>query len=380
MPAPASFSPPSLQIGIVGGGAAGFFAAIACAEAHPHSRVTILERGKAVLEKVRISGGGRCNVTHACYEPRELLKHYPRGHRELLGPFMQFGPADTLEWFERRGVRLKTEADGRMFPQSDDSASIVDCLTRAARQAGVTVRTGARMESLQPAEAGWSLRLGGSPEPLLFDRVLVATGSNPAVWAALRALGHSIVEPVPSLFTFNTKDTRLRDLSGLSVPSAQVSVPGTALSAVGPLLVTHWGLSGPAILRLSAWGARHLHEANYHFPLKINFLGETAAADIARQLAALKATSGKKTVAAHTQFGLPLRLWQHLAAAAGLPESLRWAEADKRSLTALSEQLGAAQFAIAGKSTFKEEFVTAGGVLLKEVNFKTFESRLHPGL
>lgn len=381
---PTSVSPflPPLQIGIVGGGAAGFFAAIACAEAHPQSRVTILERGKAVLEKVRISGGGRCNMTHACYEPRELVKHYPRGHRELLGPFMHFGPADTVEWFERRGVRLKTEADGRIFPQSDDSSSIVYCLMQAARQAGVSVHTGARVESLEPSEGGWRLRLSGSSnqEFLRFDRILVATGSNPAIWASLRALGHSIVEPVPSLFTFNTKDTRLRDLSGLSVPAVQVSVPGTALSAIGPLLVTHWGLSGPAILRLSAWGARDLHSMHYHFPLKINFLETMSLADISQQLSDMKAALGKKTVAAHAQFGLPLRLWQHLTEAIGLSESLRWADVDKRMLLALSAQLGAATFAISGKSTFKEEFVTAGGVLLKEVNFKTFESRLHPGL
>lgn len=370
----------SLHIAVIGGGAAGFFAAISCAEANPACRVTIFERGKSVLEKVRVSGGGRCNVTHDCFEPRELIKNYPRGSRELLGPFTQFGPADTVEWFEQRGVRLKTEADGRMFPITDDSGTIVDCLTRAAREAGVEVRTSTRVEALKPSPQGWLLSLSHISDPLRFDRVLVATGSNAAIWESLRALGHSIVEPVPSLFTFNTKDTRLRDLSGLSVPNATLRIPGTSLAAAGPLLVTHWGLSGPAILRLSAWGARDLHDVAYRFPLEINFLGKIQPSDLAGHLTEIKAQQRKKTVAAHTQFGLPLRLWQHLVEASGIPESLRWADLDKKALLSLATQLSAATFQIAGKSTFKEEFVTAGGVSLKELNFKTFESRLHPGL
>lgn len=370
----------SLHIAVIGGGAAGFFAAISCAEANPACRVTIFERGKSVLEKVRVSGGGRCNVTHDCFEPRELIKNYPRGSRELLGPFTQFGPADTVEWFEQRGVRLKTEADGRMFPITDDSGTIVDCLTRAAREARVEVRTSTRAEALKPSPHGWLLSLSHISDPLRFDRVLVATGSNAAIWESLRALGHSIVEPVPSLFTFNTKDTRLRDLSGLSVPNATLRIPGTSLAASGPLLVTHWGLSGPAVLRLSAWGARDLHDVAYRFPLEINFLGKTQPSDLAGHLTEIKAQQGKKTVAAHAQFGLPLRLWQHLVEAADIPEPLRWADLDKKALLSLATQLSAATFQIAGKSTFKEEFVTAGGVSLRELNFKTFESRLHPDL
>lgn len=369
-----------VHIAVVGGGAAGFFAAIACAEANPQCRVVIFERGKSVLEKVRVSGGGRCNVTHACFEARELVKNYPRGSRELLGPFVQFGPTDTVEWFEQRGVHLKTESDGRMFPTTDDSGTIVDCLTHSARLAGVEVRTSTRVERIEPVSEGWQIRLGHDPAPLRFHRVLVATGSNPAIWESLRALGHSIVEPVPSLFTFNTKDTRLRELSGLSVPEATLRIPGTSLAASGPLLVTHWGLSGPAILRLSAWGARDLHHMAYRFPLEINFLGKEKPDDIAASLAAFKTAQGKKTVAAHPQFGLPLRLWQRLVEAAAIPDAMRWADLDKKTLLSLAAQLGAATFQIAGKSTFKEEFVTAGGVSLKELNFKTFESRLHPGL
>ena len=331
-----------MDIAIIGGGAAGFFAAITCAEANPDCRVTIFERGKSVLEKVRVSGGGRCNVTHHCFDARTLVQHYPRGSRELLAPFLRFGPEQTVDWFERRGVRLKAEADGRMFPVTDDSQTIMDCLQRAARRAGVQVRLGARVAQITPDAAGWQLQVPGEP-PESFAKLLVATGSSTAVWDRLRELGHHIVAPVPSLFTFNTKDTRLRDLSGLSVPQAQLRLPGARLQAQGPLLVTHWGLSGPAVLRLSAWGAREL--------------------------------------LAHAPFMLPLRLWQRLCAAAGLvEEGLRWADLDKARLQQLAQQLTAATFQIAGKSTFKEEFVTAGGVQLKELNFKTFESRLHPGL
>ena len=245
------------KIAIIGGGAAGFFAAITCAEANPAAQVSIFERGKNVLEKVRISGGGRCNTTHACFDARELVKHYPRGSRELLGPFMQFGPEQTIAWFEQRGVRLKAEADGRMFPITDDSQTIVDCLLRAANEAGVRVLTSTRVENIQRKGAGWQIGTD------TFDKIMLATGSSSTAWQWLTELGHTIVPPVPSLFTFNTKDTRLRDLSGVSVPMAALRIPGSKLAAEGPLLVTHWGLSGPAILRISAWGARELHEKGY---------------------------------------------------------------------------------------------------------------------
>jgi len=370
----------NMQIAIVGGGASGFFAAIACAEANPDCRVTIFERGKAVLEKVRVSGGGRCNVTHSCFDTRTLVQNYPRGSRELLGPFMQFGPEQTVDWFAQRGVVLKTEADGRMFPVTDDSQTIVDCLRRAAQQAKVEVRTGARVERMvSDPQGGWQLQIPGEPVAI-FDKLMVASGSNPAIWAMLRGLGHQIVEPVPSLFTFNTKDTRLRELSGVSVPVARLGIPGSKLTAQGPLLVTHWGLSGPAILRLSAWGAHYLHELDYRFALEINWLGNITAPEASTQLQTLRISQGKKTVAAHPPFELPLRLWQRLIAAADLPEALRWADLDKLRLQNLVQQLTAATFQIAGKSPFKEEFVTAGGVQLKEVNFKTFGSRLYPDL
>ncbi len=369
-----------MNIAIIGGGAAGFFAAITCAEANPDCRVTIFERGGSVLEKVRVSGGGRCNVTHHCFDARTLVQHYPRGSRELLAPFLRFGPEQTVAWFERRGVRLKTEADGRMFPVTDDSQTIMDCLQRAAQQAGVQLRMGARVTGIRPdAAGGWQLQVPGAP-PESFAKLLVATGSSTAVWDLLRDLGHHIVAPVPSLFTFNTKDTRLRELSGLSVPQARLRLPGTPLQTSGPLLVTHWGLSGPAVLRLSAWGARALQALDYRFALEVNWLGTVSTPEAGAQLQTLKIEQAKKTVLAHAPFGLPLRLWQRLCAAADLPEALRWADLDKARLQQLARQLTAATFQIAGKSTFKEEFVTAGGVQLKEVNFKTFESRLHPRL
>jgi predicted Rossmann fold flavoprotein len=364
-----------MEIAVVGGGAAGFFAAITCAESNPNCRITIFERGKSVLEKVRISGGGRCNVTHACFDAKELIKFYPRGSRELLGPFTQFGPSSTIEWFERHGVRLKTEADGRMFPVSNSSQTIVDCLTHSAHQLGIKVLSSTRVEKIEALEKGkW--RIGSN----VFDKLMIASGSSPAIWDWLKTLGHEIVPPVPSLFTFNTKDPRLRELAGVSAPFAALSIPGTKLAAEGPLLITHWGLSGPAVLRISAWGARRLHELDYKFKLQINFAGTSSEQDIQSDFLQLKQTQGKRQVMAHAGAELPLRLWQRLCEAAGIPPERRWADLSKQEITALQQQICAATFQITGKSTFKEEFVTAGGISLKEVNFKSFSSRLHPNL
>jgi predicted Rossmann fold flavoprotein len=371
-----------MQIAIIGGGAAGFFAAITCAEANRDSTVIIFERGKSVLEKVKISGGGRCNVMHACYDPKALVQYYPRGSKELLGAFMQFGPQQTVEWFEKRGVKLKTEADGRMFPVTDDAQTISDCLQRAAHQARVQVRTSTRVEKItrNADSKKWQLWLQGESKPLEFHKVMIAAGSSTAVWEQLGGLGHTIVEPVPSLFTFNIKDSRIKDLLGISVPEARLRIPGTKLEASGPLLITHWGMSGPAILRLSAWGARELSRMQYQFTLEVNWTGKFNLVEITTQLQEQKTGNPKKSIAANTQFGLPIRLWQRLTAAAGIDETLRWADIDKKRLQQLAAEIGAGAFKVTGKSTFKEEFVTAGGVLLKEVNFKTFESRVLPGL
>ncbi len=378
--------PPDFQIVIIGGGAAGFFAAITAAENFPAAKIIILERGADVLQKVRVSGGGRCNVTHHCLDARELVKNYPRGSREMLSPFLKFGAQQTIEWFASRGVLLKTEADGRMFPTTDDSATIVNCLVSNVLKNKIEIRTGARVEKLEKNKAGkWANFLTKNPAPLLADRVLVASGSNPAMWEILKNLGHRIVEPVPSLFTFNTKDVRLRDLAGVSVPKVSVKILGEKLVSEGPILVTHWGLSGPAILKLSAWGARDFHRLDYRFSLIVNWLDKISSDEVLEIFLEIKNLNGKKQVSTgtprHDIFkNIPNRLWQNLVAAASISETQRWADLDKNGLRKLAEQLTQSNFQITGKSTFKEEFVTAGGVDLRDVNFKTFESKICPGL
>ena len=258
-----------MEVAVIGGGAAGFFAAVTIAEGLPSARVSILERGSSVLQKVKISGGGRCNVTHACFDPKALTAFYPRGHRELTGPFSRFGPAETRDWFAARGVLLKTEPDGRMFPVSDQSQTIIDCLLQSARNAGISIRTGMRLTALRQLPDGrWSITSNGMPDTVA-DRVVVATGSNENIWKILADLGHTIVPPAPSLFTFNTKDVRLRQLAGISIPHAKLDIIGEKIQSEGPLLITHWGLSGPAALKLSAWGARVLQDRQYKCTLRV---------------------------------------------------------------------------------------------------------------
>ncbi len=373
----------SLSVVVIGGGAAGFFAAIRCAELYPNAEVTLLERGREVLGKVKISGGGRCNVTHACFVPKDLVKNYPRGSKELLGPFTRFACGDAMDWFERRGVPLKIEDDGRVFPVSDNSQSIIDCLTQSAYKSGVKLWTNCRCDRIIPPGLGvnrW--RIETSAGNLEADRVLVATGSNTRIWEQLAELGHTIVAPVPSLFTFNIKDTRLEGLQGLSVPNAALRIPdaGFPNAVRGPLLVTHWGLSGPGILRLSAWGARELALRRYAFPLVVNWTGHEPD-EVEEAFEALRGQAGKKQIAVHPQFDIPARLWRSLcdAALAG-SGGIRWGELGKSRRQKLLENLTACTFQVTGKSTFKEEFVTAGGVDLREVNFRKFESKLLPGL
>jgi len=379
---------------IVGGGAAGFFAAIACAETNPAARVTIYEATAHPLAKVRVSGGGRCNVTHACFDPRELVKRYPRGGRELLGPFHRWQPRDTADWFARRGVELKTEADGRMFPVTDRSQTIVDCLQNAAVAAGVEIVTSLGVRSVlgRPpprADAPGALR----PPPLFAltltdgsavncDRLLLATGGNrsSAGLTIAEKLGHAIEPPVPSLFTFHVDDPRVDGISGLSVGNVAATVRGTKLREDGPLLVTHWGLSGPAILKLSAWGARELAAVNYEFTLGVNFAPPHTRESLGRELAALRASHPRKQLGTWCPLDLPLRLWEKLLAAARIAPDTQWAGVSQEALATLVAQIVAAEFAVAGKSMNKEEFVTCGGVRLREIDFKTMESRLCPGL
>lgn len=375
------------QVIVVGGGAAGFFGAITCAEANPECSVTIYEATAHPLAKVRVSGGGRCNVTHACFDPRELVKRYPRGSRELLGAFHRWQPRDTVEWFESRGVALKTESDGRMFPITDNSETIVQCLQDAARKAGVRIVTQVGVKAVERIESDakpaprFKITLTTS-DVVTCDCLLLATGGNKtnAGFEFARRFGHTIEPPVPSLFTFHVKDPRLQDLSGVSVEVAATVVRGTTLKESGPLLITHWGLSGPAVLKLSAWGARILHDCDYQFILAVNWAPQFRSEQLVAALEQARAANPKKQLGTWCPVGLPLRLWERLIAAAGLQLTAIWTNVSGASLRALAAQIGNGEFAVNGKSTFKEEFVTCGGVKLSEVDFKTMESRLVPGL
>lgn len=370
------------RVVIVGGGAAGFFASIACAEKlGAAGTVTLLEATAHPLAKVRVSGGGRCNVTHACFEPRDLVKRYPRGGRELLGAFHRFQPRDTIAWFAARGVELKTEEDGRMFPVTDDSATIVECLSRAAEKAGVKLVTSLGVRTAEVAGGSFWLTLTDDSN-LRCERLLIATGGNKssAGLTIAQKLGHTIVPPVPSLFTFHIDDKRLEGLSGVSVENAGVAVRGSKLKESGPLLITHWGMSGPAILKLSAWGARELAEANYEFPLVVNWTGTHTRDTLVRELSAVREKNPKKQITTWSPLAMPQRLWERLVTASGIAGATPWAQIGNAALGKLAGELTAAEFRVVGKSLFKEEFVTCGGVKLSEVDFRTMESRVCPGL
>lgn len=372
-----------VRVVIIGGGAAGFFGAIACAEAHPQAQVELLEAGPAPLTKVSISGGGRCNVTHHCFDPALLVQSYPRGGKALRGAFSRFQAKDTVAWFNRRGVALKTEADGRMFPSTDDSATIIDCLMGEARRVGVKIRTGAGVRSIERKDPGFVVNLR-SGEGLRCDRILLASGSHPTGYAVSQALGHTVIPPVPSLFTFNVKDKALQALAGVAVDPVTLTLKLAGqkpLAQTGPLLITHWGLSGPAVLKLSAWGARALYESRYQGPLIVNWLPDKSPDGVRQTLLDTKNQQAKKLVLNHCPFLLPRRVWQYLVLErAGLTETLTWANLPKAGLQTLVQELSQGTFAIAGKGVFKDEFVTCGGISLKEVDFKTMESRLCPGL
>jgi predicted Rossmann fold flavoprotein len=370
------------KVVVVGGGAAGFFGAIACAEAHPTAEVVLLESGQQVLSKVKISGGGRCNVTHACFEPALLVQHYPRGGKALRGAFTRFQPRDTVAWFAQRGVNLKTEADGRMFPVTDDSETIVHCLMQSAEAAGVRVKSGSPVMKVAQSENGFRVTLK-SGEQISADRLLLATGSHPQGHQFAKLLGHSIVPPVPSLFTFTIPDAQLRELAGVAVEAAQAKliVPNEKpLEQGGAILITHWGLSGPAILKLSAWGARLLYDHRYQADLQVNWLPQHTSEQVRQTLQQIKAEHGKRAIASDVGFALPRRLWQYIVTRSGIAEVDRWAGLSKPAINRLIQELTQGQYAIQGKGVFKEEFVTCGGVNLKEVDFKTMASRYCPGL
>ena len=366
------------KIIIIGGGAAGFFTAINAKEKNPDLDITILEKGKEVLQKVKISGGGRCNVTHACFIPKDLCEFYPRGRKELLGPFHQFMTGDTFEWFENRGVSLKIEADNRVFPEANTSQAIIDCFQNAVDNLGIKVLKNHGVNSVYQQENKWIINTKSTSFEA--DKLVIAAGSSKKVWELCETLNHTIIEPVPSLFTFNINDKRLTDLLGISVPNATVKIVNTKLEASGPLLITHWGMSGPAVLKLSAFGARILAEKNYQYNVEVNWLSRPAD-KILNVLLNLKKKEPRKTVILKSPFTeISKRLWERLVVASEIKTNQNWADLKNSQLETLANQLTKGIYNANGRTTFKEEFVTAGGIDLKEINFKRFESKLHKNL
>jgi predicted Rossmann fold flavoprotein len=369
------------RIVIVGGGAAGFFAGITCAESQAGAEIYILEKSPHFLSKVKISGGGRCNVTHAEFDAREFSQRFPRGARALLSAFGKFQARDTVAWFEEHGVKLKSESDGRMFPVTDSSQTIIDCLLNVANGAGIKLKTGCGVEKVVRSGPGFDLSLSNG-ETLSCDRLLLATGGcrTPALGQLAVSLGHTLNPPVPSLFTFHILEPWLGQLAGISVEEVEAAVPGTKLRERGPLLITHWGMSGPAILRLSAWGARELHEKNYSFPLQVDWLPRLDEEKLLAEFQSRRQSQGAKLVVNSPVAPLPARLWEQLVLAAGVDRAVRWSAFPRPTQRQLIRQLLHSEFSVTGKSLNKDEFVTCGGVNLGEVDFKTMQSRVCPGL
>ncbi len=370
------------DLAVVGGGAAGFFAAVNAARLHPRWRVVIFEQSKQVLAKVRISGGGRCNVTHACFDPAELVKFYPRGQKELRQLFSRFSTGDTVHWFESRGVKLKTESDGRMFPVSDSSQSIIDCLLHEAQTYGVEVRLQHDVQQLQPIQQGFELAFRHAPAAVKAKKVLLATGGHPneAGYAWLKDLGLPIVPPVPSLFTFNLPKNPITNLMGVSVPAARVRLPEFKKEQTGPLLITHWGVSGPAVLKLSALAARELHAKQYKFRVLVNWLPNEEGDSLRALFEDYRAYAGAAKVVNRFEVDLPARLRLFLLQQAGIGENQRWSEVNNKQINRLIELLLNHELQASGKTTFKEEFVTSGGVARDAIDFTSMQCRQIPGL
>ena len=363
---------------IIGGGAAGFFSAITTAESNQDLNTIILEKSSTVLQKVKISGGGRCNVTHACFDPKELTSYYPRGNKELLGPFHKFMTGDTMQWFEDRGVPLKIESDNRVFPVSNSSQSIIDVLLNEARKNDVKIQLNHRVENIENENEKWKITTNKGI--FVADKILIASGSNSNIWDLISTLGHTIIPPVPSLFTFKITDQRIKEIPGVSVANALVSIANSSFKSQGPLLITHWGISGPAVLKLSAFGARFLAEKNYQYNVHINWLSKPSY-EVLDALKKMKKDHPKKQILLKSYFQeIPKRLWENLVIASEIKIEQRWADVSNKQLENLSNQLTKSVFNANGKTTFKEEFVTAGGIDLKEINFKRFESKLHKDL
>jgi predicted Rossmann fold flavoprotein len=378
------------EIVVIGGGAAGFFGAIHAAQ-FPHTSVTLIEAGRQPLAKVRVSGGGRCNVTHHCFEPSQLVQNYPRGGKALRGAFSRFQPLDVVRWFNAEGVKLKTEVDGRMFPISDDSETIVEALMFAAKKAGVVILTNLLVQKVEYLGTNKFDITFKNRENLLCDRLLLATGSSPSGYAIARSLGHELEPPVPSLFTFNIKDSKLHELAGVSVNPAIVKLISSVsaekkkssrnqLEQSGALLITHWGLSGPAVLKLSAWAARELYECNYQAKLAVNWIPSLKAEAVKQILLSAKTDQPKKFISNYCPVYVSLRLWEYLLDKAEVELEKRWADVSNKAIQQIMNVLTASEYAIAGKGVFKEEFVTCGGVRLQDVNFQTMESKICSGL
>lgn len=372
----------SKTVVVIGGGAAGFFAAIQHKTLYPNNKVILIEKNNKVLSKVKISGGGRCNVTHACINPTELVKNYPRGERELLSCFHQFNVVHTIQWFNEKGVPLKTEADGRMFPETNQSQTIIDTLLNEANKLGVQWRLSCGVSNLIAptlTNTKWQI-IDNKNNTIIADAIIMAGGSSNDLWQIISKLGHKIVAPVPSLFTFNCTDNRIKNLAGVTINKVEIAINKSKFKQQAPLLITHWGFSGPSVLKLSAWAARHLHLNKYEFEVIINFAPNLNAIELENNLLSTKFNLAKKQVHQQSLFEIPLRLWKNLCNAAQISEIEVWANINKLQLKNLSNQIGSATFKIQGKSTNKDEFVTAGGVLLKEVNMKTMQSKLFNSL
>jgi len=367
---------------VIGGGAAGFFCAVNAARLQPGIEVIIIEKSTKLLSKVKISGGGRCNVTHACYNNRELIRNYPRGGKELLQAFSRFAPQDTVDWFAERGVELKTEADGRMFPTTDDSQTIIDCLLHEAETYGVQIATSAGVHSISMEEAGWKITFDGSFPVLYAQNILVATGGSRTMdgYRWLEDIGHSIVAPVPSLFTFNIPKNPITELMGVSILPATVKVQGTSIQTECPVLITHWGLSGPAILKASALGARFMAEKKYVFFAQINWLAGYHEDAVFEDLCWYKMQHPAQKVANTSHLHVPRRLWEFLVTKAGFSMEQKWGDSPHKLIRKLAIALTNDVYEVNGKTTFKEEFVTCGGINLKEVDFRTMESKIASGL
>lgn len=372
-------------LAVIGGGAAGFFGAITAARACPALHVILCEATNRPLEKVRISGGGRCNVTHACFDPAELVQHYPRGGIELRGPFTRFHPSHTIDWFSSEGVVLKIETDGRVFPASDRSETIITALVAAANRSGVDIRQQSRVGSIRRRsnlESGFQIELAGG-EQLEAAALLLATGSSPTGYQFAQSLGHTITPRVPSLFTFKISDQRLAGLSGVSFPDVKAELlvdKKPVAEHRGPMLITHWGLSGPVILRLSAWGARELHDAGYRAELLLCFAPQKSADDLRRSFELIRTGKGGKLINSIAPIELPKRYWQAVCEQCGIAHTQTWSQVTREQVERLYHETASATFQITGKGMFKEEFVTCGGVELREIDFRTMQSRVCPSL